>query len=240
MPVTVMPMTMPMCADPEVMPGAMLRLWQLISPASPVGAYAYSSGLEAAIEQGWVATAQDLQDWVGGVMAHGLACLDVPLLVRFHAAWQQGDAPALQRWSAFLRAARESAELEQEDRQLGSALARLLDGLGIADAAAWRDRDEVSYPCMFALAAARWRIDRATAAQGYLWAWCENQVTAAMKLMPLGQTAGQQVLTAVAGGIPAAATDGMERIDADVGMQLHGLAIASARHETQYSRLFRS
>lgn len=224
----------------EGVPDPMLRLWQLISPASPVGAYAYSSGLESAIHRGWVSDASALRAWIDGVMVYGLARLDVPVLARCYAAWQAGDASALKHWSAVLRATRETAELEQEDRQLGSALARLLDGLGVADASVWRERCDVSYPCMFALAAVRWHIDVRTAACGYLWAWCENQVTAAMKLMPLGQTAGQQVLTAVAGSITGAADNGLARVDEEVGQQLHGLAMASAWHETQYSRLFRS
>lgn len=225
-------------ADPP--PAATLRLWQLISPASPVGAYAYSAGLESAVAEGWVSTEAQLQDWITGVMTFGLATLDTPLLARFHQAWLRQDHQSVRRWAQFLRAARETAELQQEDCQLGSALARLLHGLGMESAGPWRERPEVNYACMFALAAVQWGIPCRSACQGYLWAWCENQVTAAMKLMPLGQTAGQRILGAAAAGIPAAVAQALALTDGELGQQLPGMALASALHETQYSRLFRS
>lgn len=221
-------------------PAAALRLWQLISPASPVGAYAYSAALEAAVDQGWVRSPEQLRSWITGVMEHGLGCLDVPLLLRFHLAWAGSDCAALHRWSWFLHAARETAELQQEDRQLGSALARLLLGLGLADAVPWRDRAEVSYSCMFALAAVHWGIPVQRACEGYVWAWCENQVTAAMKLMPLGQTDGQRLLGELGGCITVTVEKAQALGDDELGQQLPGLALASAWHETQYSRLFRS
>lgn len=224
----------------EPRPAAPWRLWQLISPALPVGAYAYSAGLESAIEAGWVRDEAGLQDWIEGVLHHGLAALDLPLLTRFHDAWSRADSNAVARWSLFLRAARETAEFEHEDRQLGGALARLLCELGIADAQAWKQRDDVSYACMFALAAVRWHIGGRDAAEGFAWAWCENQVTAAMKLMPLGQTAGQRVLARVAAGIAELVDESLLRPDQDLCVQSPGLALASAAHETQYSRLFRS
>ena len=219
---------------------ARLRLWQLISPASPVGAYAYSAGLESAIEHGWVATEDSLREWMGGLMTHGLARLDVPILLRFMGAWQRGDTAALQYWSRYLQAVRETAELAEEDRHLGGALARLLHGLDVPGAAVWRERSDVNYPSMFALAAVHWQIGADEAAHGFLWAWCENQVTAAMKLMPLGQTVGQRLLNDIASDIGPAVSAASQLSDQDVGQQLLGMALASALHETQYSRLFRS
>lgn len=216
------------------------RLWQLISPALPVGAYAYSAGLESAVEQGWVSDEQELTEWIAGVLRNGLGTLDLPLLRRFYGAWERDDQAALVRWSAFLRAARETSEFEFEDRQLGSSLARLLQGLEIDQAKWWQEREDVSYACMFALGAVRWHIPCEDAMRGYGWAWCENQITAAMKLMPLGQTAGQRVLGRVAAQIDAVVQEASHRADSELCLQSPGLALASALHETQYSRLFRS
>lgn len=111
-----------------------LRLLQLVSPSLPVGAYAYSQGLEQAVEAGWVNDAATVQAWIGGLLQHTLCTLDVPVLLRLHAAWRASDHNAVRQWSAWLHACRESAELQAEDRQLGNALARLLSDLGIDDA----------------------------------------------------------------------------------------------------------
>ncbi len=219
---------------------ARLRLLQLTSPALPVGAYAYSQGLEQAIETGWVTSAAQLQDWVGGLLQHTLCALDIPVLLRLRVAWCAADQAAVRHWSAWLHASRESAELQAEDRQLGSALARLLADLGLEEARPWLNDAQATYATLFALAAARWRIEAHDMALGYLWSWCENQITAALKLMPLGQTAGQRILSALIERLPAALQRAETCADADIGQLAPAQAIASARHETQYSRLFRS
>lgn len=219
---------------------ARLRLLQLASPALPVGAYAYSQGLEQAIDAGWVSSPEQLQDWVGGLLQHALCALDIPVLLRLHAAWSAEDAVAVRYWNHWLQASRESAELQAEDRQLGNALARLLSDLGIDEARPWLTDKQATYATLFALAAARWRITAHDMALGYLWSWCENQITAALKLMPLGQTAGQRILSALIGELPQALQQAEACADADIGQLAPAQAIASARHETQYSRLFRS
>ena len=219
---------------------ALLRLLQLVSPALPVGAYAYSQGLEAAVDAGWVRDEASLRDWLFGVLEHSLCRVDLPVLARLQAAWATGDDAAVAYWAAWLMAQRESAELQAEDRHLGLALARLLAELDIAAARAWTTHPDVGWPVMFALAAARWGIPPAQAQAGYLWAWCENQVAAAIKLMPLGQTAGQRLLGECARRLPALLARHADLPDADLGQVSPGLAIASARHETQYTRLFRS
>lgn len=216
------------------------RLWQLISPTLPVGAYAYSGGLELAIERGWVADEAGALDWIEGLLRHSLAMLDVPILLRCHEACRQGDAGALCDWNDWLLAARESAELQQEDLHLGRALLRLLDELAPAARQAWPASDPPSYVTAFALATAHWNIGARQAAQGYLWAWCENQVAAAVKLVPLGQTAGQRMLAQLGPGIEAAVQRGQACEDRDIGYATPGLAMASAWHERQYTRLFRS
>lgn len=217
-----------------------LRLWQLISPTLPVGAYAYSGGLEYAVEAGWVHDEPSAGRWITGLMGHTLTFADIPLLARFHRAWSLDDPLALEKWARFLRALRESSELRAEDHHLGMALARVLVGLGVERAAPWCEHPRASYPALFALAMAQWEIPLREGAEGYLWAWCENQVAAAIKLVPLGQSAGQRILASLLASIPDSADVGLDLEDAQIGAQAPGLGIASARHEHQYSRLFRS
>ena len=219
---------------------AELRLWQLISPALPVGAYAYSAGLETAIATGWVNDTERLQQWVAGQLDAGLAGLDLPILRRLHQGWAQGDDQAVAIWTARLLASRESAELRAEDVHIGRALARLLNSLGVEEAAVLDRRSAVSFATAFALAAHAWAIPVDAACRGYAWAWCENQVAAAVKLIPLGQSDGQRVLAAIAEAIPAAVESATARPDEDIGATTPGLGIASSWHETQYTRLFRS
>ncbi len=219
---------------------ARLRLLQLTSPGLPVGAYAYSQGLEQAIESGWVTNAAQLQDWISGLLRHSLCALDIPVLLRLHKAWHADDRMAVRQWSAWLHACRESAELQSEDRQLGGALARLLTDLGLAEAQPWVTDPHATYVTLFALASARWSITATDMAQGYLWSWCENQIMAALKLMPLGQTAGQRILSALITLIPPALACAERYTDDEIGQLAAAQALACARHETQYSRLFRS
>lgn len=219
---------------------APLRLWQLISPALPVGAYSYSQGMETAVEQGWVRTEPSALAWIGGQLRHMLGALDLPVLLRMHKAWLNDDTESVRYWNRWLLAAREAAELRAEDGQMGSALRRLLPELGIARARAWPESEACAFALMFALAAAEWGISAEEAARGYAWAWCENQVAAAVKLIPLGQTAGQRTLLALAGEIPAIAACAAALEDEAIGQVAPAFAIACALHETQYTRLFRS
>lgn len=226
------------------MPGskqlANLRLWQLISPALPVGAYAYSGGMEYAIQAGWLSSAEDVESWIRGVMQHNLSYLDIPVLQRCYIAWQEADHGALSYWSEFILSARESSELQAEDQQLGRALATLLSDLDISTAQAWRSAKATPFVCLLALAGVSWGVAIDQLATGLLWSWCENQVAAAIKLVPLGQTAGQRILLRLAELIPDAVESGLAVADEDIAALAPALGIASARHEIQYSRLFRS
>lgn len=219
---------------------ARVRLWQLISPALPVGAYAYSQGLEYAVHAGWVRDEAGAGAWIRGHLEHGPARADVPVLGRCYAAWCEGDADTARRWSRWLLANRGAAELLAEDRQLGAALARTLIALGLDEAAPWIGSADASFACLFALAAARWDIDPREAAAGYLWAWAENQVAAAVKLVPLGQSAGQRLLFELGGLVGAAAHRGLRLELEAMGASTPGVTAAAAWHEHQYSRLFRS
>jgi urease accessory protein len=217
---------------------ALLRLLQLTSPALPIGAYAYSQGLEHAVHAGWVKDEDSAAAWILGLLEDALPCLEVPVLLRLHAAWHgTGDVEA---WNELLFASRGSAELRSEDQRLGSALARLLVSLELADAQPWIANPHVTHACMFALAAARWNIAPSDAAAGYLFSWAENQVGAATRLVPLGQTAAQRILSRATTLIPAAVERASSLGDEDLGFSAPAHAIAAALHETQYSRIFRS
>jgi urease accessory protein len=222
---------------------ALLRLLQLASPALPIGAYAYSQGLEQAVETGWVRDEATAADWILGLLEDALPALEVPLLLRLCAAWRDDRADRADhvgRWNDQLFASRGSAELRAEDQRLGSALARLLAALDVPEAAVWVARPDVTHLAMFALASARWQIPAPDAAAGYLFSWAENQTGAATRLVPLGQTAAQRILSRATALIPAAVSRAAALADDDLGFSAPGQAIAAALHETQYSRIFRS
>jgi urease accessory protein len=216
----------------------MLHLLHLCSPALPIGAYAYSQGLEYAIDSGWIKTPDEITDWLLGLMQHSLSYTDLPMLCRLYNAWQQGDITCVNYWNNYLRACRESRELLLEDEQLGGALARLLKGLDVPVSIALEAPS--TYACQFARAGVHWGIALDDLCCGFLWSWLENQVAAATKLVPLGQTQGQRILVALMPHIPALCAAAHTRQDDELGRGLPGLAMASCLHERQYSRLFRS
>jgi urease accessory protein len=218
----------------------LLRLLQLASPALPIGAYAYSQGLEHAVTAGWVTTEPAATDWILGLLGNALAHLEVPVLARCMAAFAASDHPSVTRWNDFLLACRGSAELRSEEERLGSALARLLLTLEVEGAQPWTAEARPTHLVMFALAAARWGIAPADAAAGYLFAWAENQVGAASRLVPLGQSAAQRILSRAVEAIPGFTARGLGLDDDDIGFAAPAQAIGAALHETQYSRIFRS
>ncbi|MFV8816510.1 urease accessory protein UreF [Haliea sp. E17] len=216
---------------------ALLRLLQLASPALPVGGYAFSQGLETALELGWVKDAASTRDWLRQQILHSLARVDVPLLLRLHRAALGGDADSFDYFNSYALACRETAELRLTDSAMGEALCRLLPEVGLPLPALGGDS---SFTAVFAWAAAHWGIDENTAASGFLWAWLENQVAAATKLVPLGQSAAQRLLGELMPALNEALACGAALEDAGIGSSLPALALASAWHETQYTRLFRS
>lgn len=219
---------------------ALLRLLQLVSPGLPIGMYSYSQGLERAVDDGWVSNAAEAGEWIVGILEHTLTQVDFPMLLRLYAAWEQQDNTAVLQWSAKLIACRETAEIRAEDRQTGQALARLLLQLQLADAEPWLRKPEATLATLFTLAAVTWQIPKQQAVLGYGWGWLENQVLCAVKLVPLGQVAGQQLLLQLAEKIPQQLAQAALLSDRDIGGSAFGLALSSSRHETQYSRLFRS
>ena len=219
---------------------ALIRLMQLVSPALPVGSYAYSAGLEQAVDLRWVHNEATTGQWIAGVFQHSLGRLDLPVLSRLYNSEVRGDTDGVVRWSDFLFASRESAELQLEDEQLGAALVRLACDMDIAGAGQWRHRDGVPLATVFSLVCHQWEIPLKEAALGYGWMWCENQVAAAIKLIPLGQTSGQRILGALAEQLSGWVEEALEIEDHEIGAVLPGMVIASGMHETQYCRLFRS
>ena len=222
----------------------LLRLLHLASPALPIGGFHFSQGLEYAVERGWVRDELTALDWIGGIAGSGLASLDLPVLHRLHAAWKQNDYLAVQRWNAFLIASRETAELRAEDRHLGSAMIRVLAEMELRTELfgfnAAKHPVGVAHATAFAFACARWAIDANPAAHTYAWAWAENQVLAAVKLVPLGQSAGQRLLHALIPHLAAYSIRAGEMLDEEIGIATAMTAVASGRHEIQYTRLFRS
>lgn len=216
---------------------AQLSLLHLSSQGLPIGAFAYSQGLETAVEMGWIWDEGSLQEWLSPILSHGLANLDIPVLKRVYLAWQEEDINQVEYWQQVLVANRETAELVQEELKLGQTFHRLLKNLNVSmpDQAG-----EFSYLVLFAKAVQHFGIDLRGASIAWLWSWLENQVTAACKTVPLGQTPAQKVLLSMMPEIEAAITLGLNLDDEDIGLTLPSFAMVSAWHETQYSRLFRS
>lgn len=246
---TTMDITMPTDSGgmPSGGPGddlALLGLLQLVSPALPIGAFAFSQGLESAFELGWVSDEASLGDWLAGVLADGLTRCELPALARLYAAWAEGDDEALAEWDAWLAANRETAELAAEDARLGASLARLLASLDLLPESPSRETSALpagaGYVTVFAWTAQVRRVPVRQALLGFAWAWLENQLAVACKALPLGHTAAQRLVERLRPALVAAVDQALALGDDELGPALPGLALASALHETQYSRLFRS
>ena len=219
---------------------ALLRLFQLSSAALPIGAFAYSQGLESAVALGDVKDRETAVAWISGMLERSVLSLDVPVFGRLHAALSSGDAASARRWNDYLFASRGSAELRAEERQVGSALARLLSREGVASATPWQADPRVTLATGFALASVAWGAPVNQAAQAYIFAWAEAQVGAATRLIPLGQTDAQRALGQLIERAAAGLELALSRGDSELSSTAPGQLLLSALHETQYSRLFRS
>ena len=232
--------------EPSIGPGsgkglddlALLQLLRLVSPSLPIGGFAWSQGLEHAIDSGVLTGAQQIGDWLKGVMTHNLAHLDLPLILRLHRAARASDRGELEYWNDITLASRETHELYEEDIQLGAALYRLLTSLERPTVGA--DLKPGSFLTAFAEAGAGHDIPGETCALGWIWSWLENQVTVASKALPLGQTDVQRVLQRLLPVIPECVAVAAKPTDSELGASFPGFAITSSKHEIQYSRLFRS
>lgn len=221
-------------------PLSRLRLLHLVSPSLPIGAFAYSQGLEWAVECGWVKNEVQLLEWTSDLMHTSLAYLEIPCLARLFRACAERDNKALAYWTGFLISSRETRELREEERNRGRALAQLLPEIGIPVSTDILPLIKRCQLTGFALAARHWKVPLHCAAEGYLWGWLENMVLAGVKIIPLGQTSGQRIIAELTAPIPGIVSTGLDLPDEAVGACCPAQSLASSQHETQYTRIFRS
>ncbi len=212
-------------------------LLQLSSAALPVGAYSYSQGLETAIDDGRLRSPDDIARWIGDVLGLVVARYEAPLWWRLRAALDREDDDAFIAWNDEFLATRETTELRAETLQMGHSMIELMQGLEMPVELAI---DAWTWPAAHALASHAWYIAPHSALNGYLFGWLENQVLAGMKSLPYGQLAGQRMLRALRPALAEVVASASTALDDDLTTQAPGYAITSARHESQYSRLFRS
>jgi urease accessory protein len=225
------------------MPNALLHLLQLSSSALPVGAYSYSEGIETLVEAGGIDSPQTLVHWLNQELRYGAVRLEAAVMVRGYRAAVAGDLEGLNGWNRWLSAARETEELRSQSWQMGRSLLRLLQDLSPDDPVIRGIRSlqgEWNFAIAFAIAAAHWQIDLFAAILGYLHSWAANLISAGIKLIPLGQTSGQQTLVSLYPAIQTTAEAILTLPDEDLSSCGWGLALASMNHETLYTRLFRS
>jgi urease accessory protein len=219
----------------------LLRLLQLASPLLPVGGYSYSEGLESAISQGLIHDRVTLKAWVDRELQTGAIQIETAMMDRAYLAGMQSHHARLHYWNQWLSAARETEELRHQSWQMGGSLAKLaieltpeLTELLVT----------IGSPCNYAIAfgviAQHWQIDRQTAISAYLHSWVTNQIGAGIKLIPLGQTAGQQIVWQLQERIALLSELIPTLADDDLYACSWGVSLVSMQHETLYSRLFRS
>lgn len=218
---------------------ALSRLLQLVSPSLPIGGYSYSQGIEWAVEAGWISNADDLKKWLGGLLEVNMTQLELPVLRRMLDAWSNSDTSAVLYWSDYLLASRETFELREEEVNRARAFYRVLVSLE-PRAAEYETVLIKSQHACYSYACQNWRISYQAAAHGLVWSWLENLVLSAVKIIPLGQTDGQQVIFNLSSLISDIVAEAETISDDNIGASSMALAIASAQHESQYTRLFRS
>ncbi|MCU0543896.1 MAG: urease accessory protein UreF [Oscillatoriaceae cyanobacterium Prado104] len=216
---------------------------------APVGAFSYSEGIESLVEMGAIDSEITLKNWLQDSLQFGAIRIEAAVAVRALRAAAAGDLAVLSYWNDWATAAKETEELRLQSWQMGRTLVKLL--LDLRDPAFSQLTvpvkelvESAGNPCNFAIAfgiaAAAWQIEAQTALLGYLYSWAANLASAGVKLIPLGQTAGQQLLLDLHSQISCTAREVLQLEDDDLGSCSWGLALASMAHETQYTRLFRS
>lgn len=219
------------------------RLLQLCSANLPVGGFSFSQGLEYATEMGWVNNQASTFEWVELNLNESIARTDLALLKRLYQALESNDFASFKLHNQRLIACRESSELRLADVAMGKALIRLLKQLDSVDSEPYSElfkQPDSSFVSIFTIAAFLCELDLISAQSGYCWTYLDNQVAAATKLVPLGQTQAQNLLFDLSDKVAGAISVANQIEDDDIGASLPRLAMASAWHETQYTRLFRS
>ena len=222
---------------------ALLQLMRLASPSLPVGGFSYSEGIESAVESGRVCDEATARRWLVDQLHLGLARSDLPIVAHALAAWRGGDDEGVESLNRWVATTRETAEMRQQTEQMGRSLAVWLQHRGAADARLARLealRPAPTWPIAFALAAADSEATAPDVLAAFAAGWAENMVQATMKAVPLGQLAAQRLLLALSTEIVPVIDAALALPAADMQAFTPMLAILSAQHETQYSRLFRS
>lgn len=221
---------------------SLLRLLQLASPSLPVGAYTYSQGLEAAIEEGAVQDESSARAWIAEALAV-VADFEAPVLWRLLKAFSARDRAAIIYWSECFIAARDTVEFRAETIQMGYSLNKLVAELKIADDSLLKimaNQPEIPLPTAFAYAAEALAVPHEAALLGMLFSMVENQMLVCVKSVPLGQVSGQRLLLSLHGTIEAAACHAQALEDDELSNWAPGLSLLSMQHEVQYSRIYRS
>jgi urease accessory protein len=213
---------------------------QLSSSSLPVGSFTWSQGLEWATEAGWVTTAAEFERWQIQQMEQSFFCTDLPLFIRLYRACEHHDLAAAKRWTAYLLACRETRELREEERNRGAAFTRLIKSWEPDCPQAWLPLFMQSQLCGMAWLGVRWEIPPRELILSLGYSWIESAVMAGVKLVPFGQQAAQLLIITLSERFAAGFEQALQRNDDELGAATPLSAIASARHETQYSRLFRS
>ena len=222
---------------------ALLQLMWLASPALPVGGFSYSEGLEAAVEAGRVTNEADVGAWLRDQLHLSLARSDLAVCAKAFRAWQRDDVAHITELNDWVTATRETAEFRQQTQQMGRSLVEWLRNRSGTDArvdALKALAPAPTWPIAFALAALQTGAPLREALLSFGFGWAENMVQAALKAVPLGQSAGQRVLASLVADLPAAVDHAASLMDSERQAFTPMLAILSAQHEAQYSRLFRS
>lgn len=218
-----------------------LSLLQLTSSALPVGAYSYSEGIETLVFREMITDVNGLKHWLKQELNLGAIRLEAAVMLRAYRATQNNDFSTLTSWNVWLSAARETEELRNQSWQMGSTLSRLIGKLNPETEPFF---SAIGSPCNYAIAfgiaAAAWQLDERSMLLGYLQSWVTNLVGVGVKLIPLGQTSGQQLLFDLQTSIVLATQTILTLEDDDLSSWGWGLSLASMTHETLYTRLFRS
>jgi urease accessory protein len=233
-----------MADAPAAGDAVLLQLMWLASPALPVGGFSYSEALEAAVDDGRVTGEASAAAWLANQMTLAPARADLPVLAQAHLAWQRRDLARVTFLNDFIGRTRETRELRLQSEQMGRSLVEWLRNQPAHDDERLRHLATLApsptWPIAFGLATARAGASAAQALHASLFGWAENMVQAALKAVPLGQLAGQRILQGLVEQMPALIATALQMADGDIQSFSPMLGIASARHETQYSRLFRS
>jgi urease accessory protein len=224
----------------------LISLLHLASPSLPIGGFSYSQGLEAAIDNGYVRDANSAERWIRDNLLHVQSQCEAPLWLLLYRHWQAMDVDGVREWNDWFHATRETSELRLETEQMGWSLAKLVSQMewgGGALRAHLATLSPVCLPTAFTAACVALEVDEGEGLAAYCFNWAENQVAAAIKSVPLGQVAGQHMLRRLHDAVLAVVDEAMQRAAAApprLSTFSPMLGLLSSRHETQYSRLFRS